>query len=181
MCVLARLPHPKAYSLFMSPAAALGEKKSQKRQSKKHKKNEENDDDEEDAEENEENEEVDEEQEGKSQKLKAGLAEASSSLASLFDGLFSAKKTLLAGNDSFAPVLADATKDNEDDDDLALGENGEANGSGKSVEPKWEEFLAVEVRLKFSGELIYSAGLARSLRWTDWLLCRRTCGRRPTR
>ena len=180
MCVLARLPHPKAYSLFMSPAAALGEKKSQKRQSKKHKKNEENDDDE-DAEENEEDEEVDEEQEGKSQKLKAGLAEASSSLASLFDGLFSAKKTLLAGNDSFAPVLADATKDNEDDDDLALGENGEANGSGKSVEPKWEEFLAVEVRLKFSGELIYSAGLARSLRWTDWLLCRRTCGRRPTR
>lgn len=142
-----RLPHPKAYSLFMSPAAALGEKKSQKRQSKKHKKNEENEDDEEDAEENEENEEVDEEQEGKSQKLKAGLAEASSSLASLFDGLFSAKKTLLAGNDSFAPVLADASKHNDDDDHLTLGENGEANGSGKSVEPKWEEFLAVEENL----------------------------------
>ncbi len=51
--------------------------------------------------------------------------------------------------------------DNEDDDDLALGENGEANGSGKSVEPKWEEFLAVEVRPKFSRICLFS--WARSL------------------
>lgn len=127
-----RLPHPEAHTLFTTPPSRLGEKSGQ-RKNKKQK----TDDQEEQAD-------ASEQQDEHSQKLKTCFDEASASLASLFDDLFSAKKVLLAGNDTFASVLDVAVKKVEERDDSNDGEDKDSDDASK-LACAWEEFKSVEV------------------------------------
>jgi len=148
-----RFPSPEAYSLFVSPPGPLKEKTERERAKKR--KTEAKEDQEAEPPEEEE------EEEDTATKLKVDLDEVSSSLASIFNGLFSAKISLLENNESLASGLEVRSKalgkksqdfqshsdggegeENGMDSEHQEGENGERN---EETNPRWEEFIRLEV------------------------------------